>query len=87
MTALPEQMHYIAMEAPGGPEVLVIAPGPVPRPATGEVLIRVAAAGINRPDILQRTGNYPPPARRFADPRPRSLRNRRRARRGGDRMA
>jgi NADPH:quinone reductase len=54
-------MHHIAMEAPGGPEVLVLATGPVPRPATGEVLIRVAAAGINRPDILQRTGNYPPP--------------------------
>jgi len=49
------------MEAPGGPEVMVLATGPVPRPATGEVLIRVAAAGINRPDILQRTGNYPPP--------------------------
>jgi len=54
-------MHHIAMEAPGGPEVLVLATGPVPRPATGEVLIRVAAAGINRPDILQRTGNYPRP--------------------------
>src|SRR5207248_1506325 len=58
---IPAQMHYIAMEAPGGPEVMVLATGPVPRPATGEVLIRVAAAGINRPDILQRTGNYPPP--------------------------
>jgi NADPH2:quinone reductase len=58
---LPAQMHHIAMEVPGGPEVLVLATGPVPRPATGEVLIRVAAAGINRPDILQRTGNYPPP--------------------------
>src|SRR4051795_5728098 len=58
---IPAQMHYIAMEAPGGPEVLVLATGPVPCPATGEVLIRVAAAGINRPDILQRTGNYPPP--------------------------
>jgi len=58
---IPAQMHYIAMEAPGGPEVLVLATEPVPRPATGEVLIRVAAAGINRPDILQRTGNYPPP--------------------------
>jgi NADPH:quinone reductase len=54
-------MHHIAMAAPGGPEVLVLATGPVPRPAAGEVLIRVAAAGINRPDILQRTGNYPPP--------------------------
>src|SRR5438270_4713793 len=58
---IPAQMHHIAMEAPGGPEVLVLATGPVPRPATGEVLIRVAAAGVNRPDILQRTGNYPPP--------------------------
>ena len=58
---IPAQMHHIAMEAPGGPKVLVLATGPVPRPATGEVLIRVAAAGINRPDILQRTGNYPPP--------------------------
>src|SRR5207302_1331664 len=38
-----------------------LATGPVPRPAAGEVLIRVAAAGVNRPDILQRTGNYPPP--------------------------
>ena len=61
MTAFPAQMHHIAMEAPGGPEVLGLATGPVPRPATGEVLIRVAAAGINRPDILQRTGNYAPP--------------------------
>src|SRR5204862_1867721 len=58
---IPAQMHYIAMEAPGGPEMLQLATGPVPRPATGEVLIRVAAAGVNRPDILQRTGNYPPP--------------------------
>src|SRR5438270_8897932 len=58
---IPAQMHHIAMEAPGGPEVLVLATGPVPRPATGEVLIRVAAAGINRPDILQRIANYPPP--------------------------
>src|SRR5881397_3704175 len=50
---IPEQMRYIDMAAPGGPEVS--------RPATGQVLIRVAAAGVNRPDILQRTGNYPPP--------------------------
>ena len=61
MSAVPEQMHYIGMEAPGGPDVLRLATGPVPRPAAGEVLIRVAAAGVNRPDILQRTGNYPPP--------------------------
>ena len=61
MTALPNEMRYIAMAAPGGPEVLSPATGPVPRPKDGEVLIRVAAAGVNRPDILQRTGNYPPP--------------------------
>ena len=61
MNALPKEMRHIAMTAPGGPEVLTLATGPVPRPAAGEVLIRVAAAGINRPDILQRTGNYPPP--------------------------
>src|SRR5437773_1410792 len=60
-TPIPEQMRYIDMAAPGGPEVLTVATGPVPRPAAGEVLIRVAAAGVNRPDILQRTGNYPPP--------------------------
>src|ERR1700755_2510577 len=60
-TPIPEQMRYIDLAAPGGPEALTLATGPVPRPAAGEVLIRVAAAGINRPDILQRTGNYPPP--------------------------
>ena len=61
MNALPKEMRHIAMTAPGGPEVLTLATGPVPSPAAGEVLIRVAAAGVNRPDILQRTGNYPPP--------------------------
>jgi NADPH2:quinone reductase len=59
--AIPETIQYVGMTAPGGPEVLTLASGPVPRPAAGEVLIRVAAAGVNRPDILQRTGNYPPP--------------------------
>ena len=61
MTAIPGQMHYIEMAGPGGPEVLSLATGPVPRPGEGEVLIQVAAAGVNRPDVLQRTGNYPPP--------------------------
>lgn len=60
-SAIPEQMRYVATSAPGGPEVLTLETGPVPRPQTGEVLIRTAAAGVNRPDILQRTGNYPPP--------------------------
>jgi NADPH2:quinone reductase len=60
-TAFPEQMYYIDMPGHGGPEVLILATGPVPRPGEGEVLIQVAAAGVNRPDVLQRTGNYPPP--------------------------
>ena len=61
MTALPETMRYIDLAGSGGPAVLTVATGPVPRPSEGEVLIQVAAAGINRPDLLQRTGNYPPP--------------------------
>jgi NADPH2:quinone reductase len=60
-SAIPETIQYVGMAAPGGSEVLTLASGPLPRPAAGEVLIRVAAAGVNRPDILQRTGNYPPP--------------------------
>ena len=54
-------MRAIDPEAPGGPEVLVPVERPVPRPAPGEVLVRVAAAGVNRPDVLQRRGHYPPP--------------------------
>ena len=61
MTTIPEQMRHITMQAPGGPDVLRLVTGPAPDPTAGEVLIRVAAAGVNRPDILQRTGNYPPP--------------------------
>ena len=61
MPDLPERMRFIEMRTPGGPEVLRLAEGAVPRPASDEVLIRVAAAGVNRPDLLQRTGNYPPP--------------------------
>lgn len=63
MTAsqLPEDMQVIEMREPGGPEVLVPGRRPPPRPAAGEVLIRVAAAGVNGPDIVQRRGHYPPP--------------------------
>ncbi len=61
MIALPETMMAIDPEAPGGPDVLVPVTRPVPTPCDGEVLIRVAAAGVNRPDILQRKGAYPPP--------------------------
>jgi NADPH:quinone reductase len=54
-------MRFIDMTGPGGPEVLQLAAGPVPQPGPQEVLIRVAAAGVNRPDVLQRLGSYPPP--------------------------
>jgi NADPH2:quinone reductase len=51
----------IEIKTPGGPEVLVAAERPVPVPAAGEVLIKVGAAGVNRPDVFQRLGRYPPP--------------------------
>ncbi len=58
---LPDLMTVVEITEPGGPEKLVPARRPLPRPAPGEVLIRVAAAGVNRPDCLQRQGGYPPP--------------------------
>ena len=61
MNSLPEAMTAIDAERPGGPEVLVPAERPVPRPGAGELLIKVAAAGVNRPDVMQRMGLYPPP--------------------------
>jgi putative PIG3 family NAD(P)H quinone oxidoreductase len=54
-------MTAIAITEPGGPHVLQLSTFDVPQPKTGEILIKVVAAGINRPDILQRTGAYPPP--------------------------
>lgn len=61
MTGLPKTMIAIDPEAPGGPDVLKPVTRPVPQPKEGEVLIRVKAAGVNRPDVLQRMGGYPPP--------------------------
>ncbi len=58
---IPDEMTAIAITAPGGPDVLQAVRLPVPRPAPGEVLIRVAAAGLNAPDLGQRRGSYPPP--------------------------
>jgi len=58
---LPLEMNVVEIAAPGGPEQLKPAVRPVPRPGKGEVLIRVAAAGVNRPDVMQRQGRYPPP--------------------------
>ena len=54
-------MKYIEISSPGGPEVLRLVEGPRPEPAAGQVLIRVQAAGVNRPDLMQRQGKYPPP--------------------------
>jgi NADPH2:quinone reductase len=58
---LPAAMTAIAISRPGGPEVLVAEQRPLPQPGPGEILVKVAAAGVNRPDISQREGRYPPP--------------------------
>ena len=58
---LPLQMRCIAIDTHGGPEVLQPSERPLPEPGKAEVLIRVAAAGVNRPDVMQRKGHYPPP--------------------------
>jgi NADPH2:quinone reductase len=59
---LPKSMTVIGFESPGGPDVLVPRTVPVPVPGEGQVLVKVAFAGINRPDVMQRLGKYPPPA-------------------------
>lgn len=61
MTDIPGSMTAIEISKPGAPEVLVPCTRPVPVPGVGEFLVKVAAAGINRPDIVQRQGLYPPP--------------------------
>ena len=58
---IPDMMRAIEIAAPGGPKQLRLTSRPTPRPGAGEVLVKVAAAGVNRPDILQRMGVYPPP--------------------------
>jgi NADPH2:quinone reductase len=59
--SIPHEMTVIEIAQPGGPEQLKVAVRPVPQPGEGEVLVRVVAAGVNRPDIMQRQGRYPPP--------------------------
>ena len=59
--SLPETMTAIEISEFGGPDVLKLATRPVPKPSANDVLIRVAAAGVNRPDAIQRAGHYPPP--------------------------
>jgi putative PIG3 family NAD(P)H quinone oxidoreductase len=61
MTDISKSMTAIEISTPGGPDVLVPATRRVPVPGPGEVLVRVAAAGVNRPDVIQRMGLYPPP--------------------------
>jgi len=58
---IPKTMRAVEITQPGKPEVLKIGTRPVPQPKSGEVLIKVAAAGVNRPDTMQRAGHYPPP--------------------------
>lgn len=61
MTAIPDTMTAMGWDAPGGPEVLRPETVSVPRPGPGQVLVKVAYAGVNRPDVIQRMGMYPPP--------------------------
>ena len=61
MEQLPAQMTVIGISKPGGPEVLLPETRAVPTPGPGEILIKVMAAGVNRPDVAQRSGSYPPP--------------------------
>jgi NADPH:quinone reductase len=58
---VPREMTVVEIAAPGGPEQLRLAVRPMPQPGEGEVLVRVEAAGVNRPDVMQRQGRYPPP--------------------------
>src|SRR3984957_5847726 len=59
--SLPVEMTVVEIAAPGGPEQLKPVKRAVPKPGNQEVLVRVAAAGVNRPDVMQRQGRYPPP--------------------------
>ncbi len=59
--SLPTSMKCIEIAQPGGPEVLVSTERPIPQPDSGQVLIKVTAAGVNRPDVIQRQGGYPSP--------------------------
>src|SRR5258705_1171605 len=61
MEQLPAQLPVIGISKPGGPEELLPETRPVPTPGPGEILIKVIAAGVNRPDVAQRSGSYPPP--------------------------
>ncbi|OCP07173.1 MULTISPECIES: NAD(P)H-quinone oxidoreductase [unclassified Ensifer] len=59
--SLPSEMTFVDLPSPGGPENMILKTGPLPAIKPGDVLVRVEASGINRPDVLQRKGDYPPP--------------------------
>jgi NADPH2:quinone reductase len=61
MASVPDTMTAVEISTPGGPDVLKPKAYPVPKPGAGQVLVKVAAAGVNRPDVAQRAGSYPPP--------------------------
>jgi len=61
MPSVPPTMNAVAIATPGGPEVLRLTQLPTPKPGSGQLLVKVAAAGVNRPDLAQRAGFYPPP--------------------------
>ena len=61
MTDVPATMRQIYFDGAGGPDVIRVGMAPVPQPTDGKVLVEVVAAGVNRPDCMQRAGNYPPP--------------------------
>jgi putative PIG3 family NAD(P)H quinone oxidoreductase len=61
MEPIPSQMTVVGISKPGGPEVLIPETRDVPKPGPGEILVKVSAAGVNRPDVAQRSGSYPPP--------------------------
>ena len=61
MSALPNEMTAIGIKTAGGPDMLVPSNARCQSPAAGEILVKVAAAGVNRPDVMQRMGLYPPP--------------------------
>ena len=61
MAAFSGTMRAVIADGKGGPEVLRIIQRPIPTPAAGQILVKVEAAGINRPDVVQREGRYPPP--------------------------
>ena len=61
MPPLPHTMRFVDLPSPGGPDAMRLAQGPLPALKSGEILVRVEAAGVNRPDVAQRQGTYPPP--------------------------